>query len=59
MTVAAVVGAPLVDEMSTRGPDLVAAGDSRTWSVCGRNFLVLGAHALVKGARGTAPGSRR
>lgn len=30
----------IIDEMSKRDPDLVSAGGSRTWSVCGRNFAV-------------------
>lgn len=40
MTIAAIVGTPVVDEISARDPDLVSAGGSRTWSVCGRNFVV-------------------
>jgi mannose-6-phosphate isomerase-like protein (cupin superfamily) len=40
MTIATAVGAFIVDEMSTRDPDLVSAAGSRTWSVCGRNFVV-------------------
>lgn len=40
MTIAAIVGSPVVDEVSERDPDLVSAGGSRTWSVCGRNFVV-------------------
>ncbi|WP_043664775.1 cupin domain-containing protein [Streptomyces xylophagus] len=40
MTSAAIVGSPVVDEISERDPDLVSAGGSRTWSVCGRNFVV-------------------
>jgi hypothetical protein len=30
----------IIDEMSKRDPDLISAGGSRTWSVCGRNFVV-------------------
>lgn len=33
-------GTPFVDEIAERDPDLVSAGASRTWSVCGRNFVV-------------------
>lgn len=40
MTIAAVTGAAVVDEVSARDPDLTSAGGSRTWSVCGRNFVV-------------------
>lgn len=40
MTVAALVGTSVVDEISKREPDLISAGGSRTWSVCGRNFVV-------------------
>lgn len=36
----ATLGIPLVDDISTRPPDLVSADGSRTWSVCGRNFVV-------------------
>ncbi len=40
MTVAALVGTPVVDEISKREPDLISAGGSRTWSTSGRNFVV-------------------
>jgi mannose-6-phosphate isomerase-like protein (cupin superfamily) len=30
----------IINETSKRDPDLVSAGGSRTWSVCGRNFVV-------------------
>ncbi|WP_162795879.1 hypothetical protein [Nonomuraea lactucae] len=40
MTIAAIVGTSVVDEISERDPDLVSAGGSRTWTVCGRNFVV-------------------
>ncbi|WP_413804940.1 hypothetical protein [Streptomyces sp. OE57] len=40
MTIAATAGTSVVDEISERDPDLVSAGGSRTWSVCGRNFVV-------------------
>ena len=40
MAIAAIVGSPVVDEISARDPDLVSAGGSRTWSVSGRNFVV-------------------
>ena len=30
----------IIDEISKRDPDLVSAGGSRMWSVCGRNFVV-------------------
>ncbi|MBO3676141.1 hypothetical protein [Streptomyces sp. NEAU-YJ-81] len=40
MTIAAIVGTSVVDEISERAPDLISAGGSRTWSVCGRNFVV-------------------
>ena len=40
MTIAAIVGTAVVDEVSKRDPDQVGAGGSRTWSVCGRNFVV-------------------
>ncbi|MDH6117039.1 mannose-6-phosphate isomerase-like protein (cupin superfamily) [Kitasatospora sp. GAS204A] len=40
MTIAAIPGTSVVDEISERDPDLVSAGGSRTWSVCGRNFVV-------------------
>ena len=40
MTIAAIAGTATVDEISERDPDLVSAGGSRTWSVCGRNFVV-------------------
>ncbi|AGP52195.1 hypothetical protein [Streptomyces rapamycinicus] len=40
MTIAAIAGTSVVDEISERDPDLVSAGGSRTWSVCGRNFVV-------------------
>ncbi|MEY9929641.1 mannose-6-phosphate isomerase-like protein (cupin superfamily) [Catenulispora sp. GP43] len=39
MTIAVTVGAAVVDEVSKRDPDQVRGG-SRTWSVCGRNFVV-------------------
>ena len=40
MTINAVVGTAVVDVVSERAPDVVSAGGSRTWSVCGRNFVV-------------------
>ena len=40
MVTLARAGRPFVDEIAERGPDLVFAGGSRTWSVCGRNFVV-------------------
>lgn len=40
MTVVAIVGSPVVDEISQRDPDLVSEIGSRTWSVCGRNFVI-------------------
>jgi mannose-6-phosphate isomerase-like protein (cupin superfamily) len=40
MSIAAIAGTPVVDEISQRDPDSVTAGGSRTWSVCGRNFVV-------------------
>lgn len=40
MTTVAAQGIPFVDDISTRAPDLVSAGGSQTWSVCGRNFVV-------------------
>ncbi|MBC8091763.1 MAG: hypothetical protein H7Y15_07475 [Pseudonocardia sp.] len=40
MTVVAIVGSPIVDEISQRDPDLVSEIGSRTWSVCGRNFVI-------------------
>ncbi|GAA3367821.1 hypothetical protein GCM10017744_081470 [Streptomyces antimycoticus] len=40
MTIAAIVGTSLVDEIAERDPDLISAGGSRTWAVCGRNFVV-------------------
>ena len=41
MAIAAIAGrSPVVDEISERAPDLVSAGGSRTWSTCGRNFVV-------------------
>ena len=41
MAIAAIARtASVVDEISRRGPDLVSAGGSRTWAVCGRNFVV-------------------
>ncbi|MEY9844605.1 mannose-6-phosphate isomerase-like protein (cupin superfamily) [Streptacidiphilus sp. BW17] len=40
MTIAAIAGTSVVDETSERDPDLVSEGGSRTWSVCGRNFVV-------------------
>ena len=40
MAIAAIVGSPVVDEISAHDPDLVSAGGSRTWSVRGRNFVV-------------------
>jgi len=40
MTIAVSARAGVVDEISQRGPDDVSAGGSRTWSVCGRNFVV-------------------
>jgi mannose-6-phosphate isomerase-like protein (cupin superfamily) len=40
MTIATVTGAAVVDEVAARDPDLISAGGSRTWSVCGRNFVV-------------------
>ncbi|BCL30832.1 hypothetical protein ACFFS2_02570 [Streptomyces aurantiacus] len=40
MTIAAIVGTSVVDELAERDPDLVSAGGSRTWSLCGRNFVV-------------------
>ncbi|MFJ4654399.1 hypothetical protein ACIP5Y_24280 [Nocardia sp. NPDC088792] len=40
MSIAAITGAPVVLEVSGRDPDLVSAAGSRTWSVCGRNFVV-------------------
>ncbi|MGA6158419.1 hypothetical protein ACPEIC_34295 [Stenotrophomonas sp. NPDC087984] len=40
MAIAAIKATSLVDEISERAPDLISAGGSRTWSVCGRNFVV-------------------
>ncbi|MBS2547964.1 hypothetical protein KGQ19_13930 [Catenulispora sp. NL8] len=40
MSIAAIAGTPVVDEISQRDPDLVSAGGSRTWSARGRNFVV-------------------
>ncbi|MGV9851262.1 hypothetical protein ACWDWU_21200 [Streptomyces sp. NPDC003442] len=40
MTIAALGGTPVVDQISERDPDLVSSAGSRTWSVCGRNFVV-------------------
>lgn len=40
MTITSIAGTRVVDEISARDPDLVSAGGSRTWSVCGRNFVV-------------------
>ena len=40
MTISANVGTAVVDDVSGRAPDVVSAGGSRTWSVCGRNFVV-------------------
>ncbi|NGO71881.1 hypothetical protein [Streptomyces boncukensis] len=40
MSIATLTGAAVVDEVAARDPDRVSAGGSRTWSVCGRNFVV-------------------
>ncbi|WP_413755007.1 hypothetical protein [Streptomyces sp. MMBL 11-3] len=40
MTIAAITGATVVDEVAARDPDLISAAGSRTWSVCGSNFVV-------------------
>lgn len=40
MATPAVAGAPVVDEIAAREPDLVSGGGSRTWSLRGRNFVV-------------------
>ena len=40
MSSTASAGAPVVDEVLGRAPDLVTAGAGRTWSVCGRNLVV-------------------
>ncbi|WP_262705783.1 MULTISPECIES: hypothetical protein [Streptomyces] len=40
MTIATTTGAAIVDEVAARGPDLISGDGSRTWSVCGRNFVV-------------------
>lgn len=40
MTISATVGTAVVQDASRCAPDVVSAAGSRTWSVCGRNFVV-------------------
>ncbi|WP_181849714.1 hypothetical protein [Streptomyces parvulus] len=40
MTILKRTGPAVVDEVAARDPDLISSGGSRTWSVCGSNFVV-------------------